>query len=264
MKGDLAGQPSKGQGFTQTIIHKAGHVLGLMHPNQYGAVGDFTYSAMGYFTQDIGFGMSDKDALWRAYADQIYLSISDSIVRTIKNYPDAKRSLGDIRRLMEQFKNEYGKMNYLSALKKALDAKKKLEVALSKIGLPQIPLATYLIAAAIAIGCASAVVFLARRRRILLSQTSERERTRLGIASNVEFSELPATSRQHTSNSQPKFDASEWISSHLNVDVPTYSRIVLEQVSANQRRCPCDCVTFVRSAANPKVDSTLRLMSEIL
>ncbi len=64
-------QPNKGEGFTQTIIHEVGHEFGLMHPHQYGDIGDFITSAMGYFTDDYKFGQIDKDSVQRAHVDQI-------------------------------------------------------------------------------------------------------------------------------------------------------------------------------------------------
>ena len=113
----LPPQMGKGEGFTQTIIHEVGHEFGLMHPHQYGDVGDFIVSPMGYFTDDYEFGIIDKDSIQRAHADQLYMGamnlISSSSSSDLKNQVESKLTQADAA---------YSQMNYADAVQAALAA----------------------------------------------------------------------------------------------------------------------------------------------
>ena len=117
-------QPGKGQGFTQTIVHEVGHEFGLMHPHQYGDIGDFVYSAMGYFTDDYAFGQIDKDAIQRAHADQLYMDIQSLL---------AGSSMTDLvnqaRSKLAEADSAYAKMDYASAVQTLLAAHQTAEQA---------------------------------------------------------------------------------------------------------------------------------------
>jgi len=89
-------QPGKGEGFTQTIIHEVGHEFGLMHPHEYGDIGDFIYSPMGYFTDDYKFGQTDKDAIQRAHVDQMYME-TESLLAQASGNPDAAGLVSEAR-----------------------------------------------------------------------------------------------------------------------------------------------------------------------
>ena len=115
----LPPQLGKGEGFTQTIIHEVGHEFGLMHPHQYGDMGDFIVSPMGYFTDDYEFGLIDKDAIQRAHADQLYMDamnlISASSPSDLTNQVKSKLSEADAA---------YSQMKYADAVQAALSADK--------------------------------------------------------------------------------------------------------------------------------------------
>jgi hypothetical protein len=114
-------QPGKGDGFTQTIIHEVGHEFGLMHPHQYGNIGDFVYSAMGYFTDDYEFGLTDKDALQRAHVDQLYLQTLELLTQT-DGSSAAQDAATKIRDKLAEVDSAYVKMEYGSAIQPALEA----------------------------------------------------------------------------------------------------------------------------------------------
>ena len=114
-------QPGKGDGFTQTIIHEVGHEFGLMHPHQYGNIGDFVYSAMGYFTDDYEFGVADKDALQRAHVDQLYLQALELLTQT-DGSSAAQDAATKIRDKLAEVDSAYVKMEYASAIQPALEA----------------------------------------------------------------------------------------------------------------------------------------------
>lgn len=135
--GDYVGQKGKGIGLTQVVIHEAGHMIGLSHPHTYGALQDFSLGAMGYFTHDYVFGQNDKDALQRIHADKIVLETS-SIMRDARivlqskiDSPDTKGLLDRAENLLRDIDSEYSKMNYASAVGKALEARKSAKEALA-------------------------------------------------------------------------------------------------------------------------------------
>ena len=113
-------QPGKGDGFTQTLIHEVGHEFGLMHPHQYGNIGDFVYSAMGYFTDDYEFGLTDKDALQRAHVDQLYIKTLELLARM--DGSSAAQDAAKVREKLAQVDSAYVKMEYASAIPLVVEA----------------------------------------------------------------------------------------------------------------------------------------------
>jgi len=114
-------QHGTGRGFTQTVIHELGHEFGLTHPHDTNTLGDFFFSPMGYYTNDIKFGISDKDSIQRAHVDQIYLQTQ----MTLSNDPEVSSNSGLIdqaRSKLTQVDSDYAKMDYADAIKPALAA----------------------------------------------------------------------------------------------------------------------------------------------
>jgi hypothetical protein len=114
-------QPGKGRGFTQTIIHELGHEFGLTHPHDTNTLGDFFFSPMGYYTNNIQFGISDKDSIQRAHVDGLYLQTQAILV----NDPETSSNSGLIdqaRSKLMQVDSDYAKMNYGDAIRPALAA----------------------------------------------------------------------------------------------------------------------------------------------
>jgi hypothetical protein len=109
-------QPGKGVGFTEVVIHEVGHEFGLMHPHQYGGIGDFIYSAMGYFTDDYSFGQIDKDAIQRAHVDQIYMATQ----RILEQLASADSS--QVQAKLSDVDAAYSKMDYAGAMQEVLSA----------------------------------------------------------------------------------------------------------------------------------------------
>ena len=136
--GDEVGQKGKGLGLTQTVIHEAGHMVGLSHPHSYGWIGDFCFTAMSYYTYDYAFGQNDKDALQRIHADKIIMQTTSAIQETeallqgrIKS-PDVQEILDKTESLLTEANSAYSKMDYTGAVKKALEARESGKTALSK------------------------------------------------------------------------------------------------------------------------------------
>lgn len=114
-------QPGKGEGFTSTMIHEVGHMVGLMHPHQYGNIGDFVFSAMGYFTNDYYFGQIDKDALRRAHINQIYAKTEELLAQVA-----GPSTVGDlasqVRSKLDEADKSYSRMDYADAIEFVLTA----------------------------------------------------------------------------------------------------------------------------------------------
>ena len=133
--GDYAEQPGKGIGLTNTVIHEAGHIIGLSHPHNYGSIGDFTVSVMGYFTNDYVFGQHDKDALQRIHADKVMMNTfstvqdSRSILQSKVGSPETEVLLNEAENHLKKAADEYSRMNYTGALTTALEALETAELA---------------------------------------------------------------------------------------------------------------------------------------
>jgi hypothetical protein len=131
-------QSGKGYGFSQTIIHELGHMIGLMHPHQYGSLGDFSASAMSYFTYEYKFGQFDKDAIQRAHADKnhalalLTMQETKQLLQSKVKSTEVETVLETSESLLEEADIEYSKMNYAEALKKTMEARETADTASSK------------------------------------------------------------------------------------------------------------------------------------
>jgi hypothetical protein len=122
-------QANKGQGFTQTIIHEVGHEFGLMHPHQYGDIGDFIYSPMGYFTDDYKFGQIDKDAIQRAHADELDIDAQNLLASS-----GSSDLVSQVRSKLAEADLVYSKMDYAGAVQTLLAAHQLAEQAAAQQG----------------------------------------------------------------------------------------------------------------------------------
>jgi hypothetical protein len=152
-------QPGKGQGFTQVIIHESGHMLGLPHPHNFGPVGDFIISVMGYYTYDYVFGQIDKDSLRRAHVDQIYLKVQ-SMVRQL-NARDPVSGLS-IQNQLRGVDAKYSQMDYADALSLVLLAETAAGSALAS-GTIGIALPVIYVMVGVVLGFVVAWLLLKRR-----------------------------------------------------------------------------------------------------
>jgi len=131
-------QSGKGYGFSQTIIHELGHMIGLMHPHQYGSLGDFSASAMSYFTYEYKFGQFDKDAIQRAHADKNYaqalltMQETKQLLQSKVKSAEVETLLKTTEGLLKEADSEYARMNYVEALKKTVEARETAITASNK------------------------------------------------------------------------------------------------------------------------------------
>jgi len=137
--GDQVGQEGKGIGLTQTVIHEAGHMVGLSHPHNYGSIGDFCLTAMSYYTHDYVFGQNDKDALQRIHADKIILQTrsleEEARARLLDKVssPNLENKLNQVTDLIRESENLYSNMSYPESLKLILRARSAARSTLEEI-----------------------------------------------------------------------------------------------------------------------------------
>jgi hypothetical protein len=116
-------QPGRGFGFTNTVIHEVGHMLGLMHPfaTIYDPTENFVASVMAYYPYDYSFSVFDRDALARGQADQLLRMSAQLLADT----PSILVNQGDISSARESAalaEEAYSSMNYTDAIKNSVDA----------------------------------------------------------------------------------------------------------------------------------------------
>ncbi|MEM2680616.1 MAG: hypothetical protein QW647_02765 [Candidatus Bathyarchaeia archaeon] len=115
-RGEYFGDENKGGfGFSQTIIHEVGHMLGLNHPFIYDETENYVNSVMSYYPYSYEFSQFDKDVLLRSLSDKFIMEAKTLISGT------GKFKAGNLLTDAEQL---YDKMFYKEALEKAYEALK--------------------------------------------------------------------------------------------------------------------------------------------
>jgi len=107
----------KGFGFSQTIIHEVGHMLGLNHPFIYDETENYVDSVMAYYPYTYNFSQFDKDVLLR--------SLSDKFIMEAKTLISGKTGRINAEKLLADAEAFYDKMLYKEALEKAYEALKE-------------------------------------------------------------------------------------------------------------------------------------------
>jgi hypothetical protein len=170
-KGDYVSppQPGTGIGFTQAVIHEAGHSLGLMHPHQFGYLEDFESSAMSYWAWDYAFSQFDKDSINRAHADQLINSALSKLTQAqelLRNRLDLGMVGGQIASAQAMLDNalaKYGSMQYVLAVEIAWRADRSATDALTAVlSMPSWTVAV-LISFLVGIATGSILIFMALR-----------------------------------------------------------------------------------------------------
>jgi hypothetical protein len=172
-KGDSVSpaQPGKGTGFTQSVIHEAGHSLGLIHPHQFSYLEDFVASAMSYWSWVYKFSQFDKDALNRAHADELINS-------ALANVTEAQQLSGtsfdfglsvvradSARNLLNSALEKYNSMNYIQAVEIAAVAAQEAGLAKeTAVMAPNGVVSIGLISLTVGIVIGSSLIFMAFRR----------------------------------------------------------------------------------------------------
>ncbi len=171
-------QPNKGLGFTHDVIHEAGHMLGLPHPFDFGAVGNFILTPMSYYTWDYSFGQEDRDSLRRAHVDSIYLGVQSTINQLALRGADVS-SIGN---QLKDVDAKYNQMDYEAALQSVLQAESIANHMMNSTsqGLVQVPggTSTLVLAASVGLVAGFVVALLVLRRGGFTFGTRARRRRR--------------------------------------------------------------------------------------
>lgn len=165
-------QPGKGFGFTNTVIHEVGHMLGLMHPfaTSYDPTENFVASVMAYYPYEQGFSIFDRDALARGHADQLLRETAQLLAET----PFVLVNQGDLsaaRAKADSAEKAYANMSYGESVKDAEDALRSAATA-HLIGggfIPAQALGTIGLAGSFIVGVVVAYFLLQKRQKIGVS-----------------------------------------------------------------------------------------------
>ncbi len=114
-------QPGRGYGFSNTIIHEVGHMLGLNHPFIYDPTEDFVNSVMAYYPYDTRFSQFDVDALQRGFADQLIIYASSTLSETASVLVNLG-SINSARNHLQAAEDKYSEMDYSGAIQSAYES----------------------------------------------------------------------------------------------------------------------------------------------
>ena len=122
-RGDISdpAQPGKGFGFTNTVIHEVGHMVGLMHPFSFDPTENFVASVMAYYPYENSFSIFDRDTVVRGQADLLLRTTAQVLSET----PSVLINEGDLsaaRSKADSAEKAYSTMNYLQAVRDGVDA----------------------------------------------------------------------------------------------------------------------------------------------
>jgi hypothetical protein len=115
-RGDFAEpkQPGLGFGFTNTIIHETGHMLGLVHPFQYDPTENFVSSVMAYYPYEDIYSQFDRDYLLRGYADQYIRGATQQLKSATFDFINWSE-MNAAANMLSNAEAAYSKMNYTQA-----------------------------------------------------------------------------------------------------------------------------------------------------
>ncbi len=117
----LLPQPGKGIGFTLTIIHELGHMVGLPHPFNYDLTEDFVDSVMGYYPSSLQFSQFDKDTLLRGVNDQLLIFAEVTLANTTSSLFNGGQ-ISAAKQAIAVANQKYGAMQYAEAVQDSYNA----------------------------------------------------------------------------------------------------------------------------------------------
>ncbi len=124
--------PQRTHGLSNRIIHETGHKLSVMHPFQYGEVGNFIDDVMAHYTESSKFSIFSKDNFLRAYIDSLLSSSQTKILQAVQGSRNKvySASIVNFFNVREQEYNEivdaYNSMDYKEAYRQAFILYKSL------------------------------------------------------------------------------------------------------------------------------------------
>jgi ribosomal protein S27AE len=157
-------QEGKGLGFTQTVIHEVGHMLGLNHPFLYDPTEGYVASVMAYYPYVYEFSQFDRDTLLRSLADKVIMETKVKVAGEAAENPLLGSTYVEVTRLLNQAEALYDEMKYGDALAKALEASHRPLAPQRTVSIPSFFLSLYAFLIGGGVGFTVAYYVYVRRR----------------------------------------------------------------------------------------------------
>ena len=155
-----------GVGFTATLTHEFGHMMGLNHPFIYDSTEDFTDTVMAYYSASTQYSQFDHDTILRGISDALLGFAQSELSATSANLFNAGQ-IANANSAISRANQKYDKMDYKGAVQDSVDAATNAQAAnnLSAFGLSPSLLSGILgLAVGVAIGFLIGYLFLQQRQ----------------------------------------------------------------------------------------------------
>lgn len=164
-----------GVGFTATLTHEFGHMMGLNHPFIYDSTEDFTDTVMAYYSASTQYSQFDHDTILRGINDGL-LGFAQSELSTTAANPFNAGQIANANSAISRANLKYDKMDYRGAVQDSVDAATNAQAAnnLSAFGFSSgLVFGIVGLAAGVGIGFLTAYLFLKQRQGRRASSTSQ-------------------------------------------------------------------------------------------
>jgi hypothetical protein len=164
-----------GVGFTATLTHEFGHMMGLNHPFIYDSTEDFTDTVMAYYSASTQYSQFDHDTILRGINDGLLGFAQSELSATSANLFNAGQ-IANANSAINRANQKYDKMDYRGAVQDSVDAATNAQAAnnLSAFGFSSgLVFGIVGLAAGVGIGFLAAYLFLQQRQRRGASPTSQ-------------------------------------------------------------------------------------------
>jgi len=164
-----------GVGFTATLTHEFGHMMGLNHPFIYDFTEDFTDTVMSYYSASTQYSQFDHDTILRGISDGLLGLAQSELSVTSANLFNAAL-IASANSAINRANQKYDKMDYKGAVQDSVDAATNAQAAnnLSAFGLsPGLLSGIIGLGAGIAIGFLVGYLFLQERQKRGASSSSQ-------------------------------------------------------------------------------------------
>ncbi len=158
-------QDGKGLGFTQTVIHEVGHIVGLTHPFLYDQTEGYVASVMTYYPYVYRFSQFDKDMILRSLTDKVIMETKSRITEGSADNPFLGLAYIEASRLLNQAESLYDEMEYEAALNKAVEATSKSMAPFPSMRIPAFFLTLYAFLIGGGVGFSLAYYVYVRRKK---------------------------------------------------------------------------------------------------
>lgn len=164
-----------GVGFTATLTHEFGHMMGLNHPFIYDSTEDFTDTVMAYYSASTQYSQFDHDTILRGINDGLLGFAQSELSATSANLFNTGQ-IANANSAISRANLKYDRMDYRGAVQDSVDAATNAQAAnnLSAFGFSSgLVFGIVGLAAGVGIGFLAAYLFLQQRQGRRASSTSQ-------------------------------------------------------------------------------------------